>query len=209
MKSIKTLGLLAVAAMAIAAFVGTSSASAAAKFTTSQQGASLSETTLEEHIFTVTNQQVKCDVITMSGTTAASGSTTQTVQPTYESCEAFGFTATVNTAGCSFTFAAATNAENHASATLSGCTAGGITITVNIPFIAKCKVEVKNQTVTGINYSNTASDIDVTVTAKGIHAEVTEDSGACPLSLGTHTDSTYTGKSTVQAEGATISHDAT
>jgi len=207
MKNIKTLGLLAVMAMALVAFVGTTSASAATSFTASATGKKLVETTIEKHVFTTTGSKVECGNITYTGVTegTASGglgftSTKQTVTPDYKECTAFGFSATVTNNGCDYTLTP--SGQVHIEP--ANCT---LTISVS-NFFATCHVEVTGgQTVGGVSYANGANDdIVVTINSAGIKSHVTKSSGLCPLTVGTH-ESTYTGKSTVQAEGAKIAVD--
>jgi hypothetical protein len=207
MKNIKTLGLLAIAAMALVAFVGTTSASATTSFTASATGKKIVETTITNHVFTTTGSNTTCTNITYTGVTegAASGglgftSTTQKVTPKYEGCTAFGFSATVKNNGCEYVM----NAAGSVLITPESCT---LTILVENG-LATCHVEVTGgQTVGGITIANgAANDLVITINSSGIKSHVTKSSGFCPLTVGTHTSS-YTGKSTVQAEGASIAVD--
>ena len=203
MKHIKTLGLLAIAVMALAAIFGTASASAAPKFTAGKAGAKINETTLVTHVFSVTGNKTECTNITYTGSTEGTETTSQMVTPKYEGCTAFGFAATVTVTNCTYTLLATGNVkvEN------SGGTCS-ITIKVNNVF-AQCEVTIGAQEiVSGVSYSNGAGDIVVKVNSSGIKDEVKVSSGLCPLTKGSHTNATYTGESTVQAEGTTTSWDA-
>jgi hypothetical protein len=203
MKHTKTLGLLAILALALAAFVGTSSASAAPQFTAGKTGAKILETTIENHVFTVNGQQVTCTNTEFAGTTLALAYAVQKVSPTYKNCTAGGLEATVDTAGCVYEL----NANGNT--TLTGCTKGGITIKVDLGFLAKCHVHIKNQTISGsVVYSNGLNDVVTAIHGVGIHAEVTTSDGLCPLTVGTYTAGVYVGRSTVQAEGTTLTWDA-
>lgn len=210
MKQMKTLGLLAVTAMALVAFVGTTSASAATKFTASALGKKLVETTKETHVFTITGSEVKCTNITFAGETegkAGGGlgfeSTGQKVTPTYEGCTAFGFNATITNNNCHFLL----TPSGQVHITGVNCE---ITILVKNVF-AECHVHVTNElTIEGLTYEddpeNPGKAITVTINASGIKSHVTKSTGLCPLTVGTH-EGTYTGKSTISAEGASLSFD--
>lgn len=193
----KKLGLVAVAALALAAFTGVASA-AAAEFHSSAGSATLSGTKMTEHVFTTQGEKVTCETANFSGTGAESGtSATQEMHPEYSGCSAFGFNATVNTAGCQYNF----HAEG-GTVDLKSCTSGNVVITVSIPFIAKCVVNVKNQNgINGQEYVNaTPTKVEVVTNSTNISSNVVTSTGACPLELGEGT-STYTGTSTVTANG--------
>lgn len=208
MKHIKTLGLLAVAAMAIAAFVGTSSASAEfpGSFTaTGGAGKKLETSKVAQHVFTVTGSEVKCNKVTFTGNTEGAETTSQMVTPAYEECTAFGLPATVTNNNCTITLTATTNAAGHAVAhlervdPLKPCE---MTILAKSIF-GECHVDVTEQTITGLHYLNNPNpeDIVVQVTAENMTDHVTKSTGVCPLTVGTHTNAKYTGEETVQATG--------
>jgi hypothetical protein len=203
MRNLKTLGLLAIAAMALAAFVGTATASAS-EFVAGEDGAAIETTTTEKHVFTVTDSDVECDE-EFSGVTESGA--TQTVNPKYVNCKAFGFNASVDTAGCSYTFKAETDEAGMATVNLSGCTAGGVKIKVSIPFIATCEVFVPNQSInSAVGYTNNSGSVLVNATATSISAEVTKSTGLCPLSTGSHSDAEYFGQSEVSGNGTTVEY---
>jgi len=198
MKHIRILGLLTLAAVAMTAFVGTSSSSAA-KFTAGKVGAKIGETTIWNHVVTVTGSSTSCSEISLAGSTEALEKETQKLVPSYAGCTAFGFSASVNTFGCTYTFAA------NGFVTLSGCTSGGITVTVNNIF-AKCVVQIPNQTFIGVFYTN---GVGLYVTFNSfLSDEVKESSGLCPLTVGKHSNASYTGESKLLAEGTYLSWDA-
>jgi len=207
MKHIKTLGLLAIAAMALTAFVGVSSASAATKFTSSVSGAAISETTLKTHVFTVTGSEVKCTNITYTGTTNGTEATEQMVTPKYEGCTAFGLPATVTVKNCTY------NLTIGGSAHMEKVNAAGEACEIVIKasnIFGECLVDVAAQTVNGLTYSNDASNanaIIVNINASNISDNVTKSSGVCPLTVGKHSTATYTGESTVTASGADLTID--
>ena len=201
MKSIKTLGILAVMALALAAFASSASA---ATFTAGQAGKAITESTLENHVFTVDESEVECTTIGFTGNTAGTAVEVQKVAPSYSGCTAGGLEAKVDTAGCVY----ALNANG--TVTLESCTRGGITVTVDLGFFARCDIHVKNQTLAGsITWANDgASNITGTISENAIHAEVRTSDGLCPLTTGTYTNGSYTGKSTVGATGTTVQWDA-
>ena len=207
MKHIKTLGLLAVAVMALAAVFGTASASAA-KFTSTGGKQKLTTSKVKQHVFTVTGSTVTCEEVEFSGETPGAEATEQTVTPSYKKCTAFGLPAEVVTTGCTITLKAATNAAGHAEAVVGGTKCESITILAKSIF-GECHVDVTPQTVTGIHYVNNASpeDITVQITASGMSDHVTKSSGVCPLTVGTHTNASYTGEETVQTAGG-VQYDA-
>jgi len=193
-------GLLAFAAMTTVALVGAISASAA-KFTASAVGASISETTLENYAFTITGSSIQCTTNTVTGTTEGLETTTVKGVLSFSGCTAFGLPATVINNNCEFT----------ASASGEGSMVGEkceISVTASNIF-GKCKGNAKPQTKTNAgSIANGEGDVKVTASLSGIAAEVTESTGVCPLTVGKHTNATLTGKSTVQASGATIAWDA-
>jgi len=203
MKHIKTLGLLAVAVMALAAVFGTASASAA-KFTAGKVGAAIEETTLKNHVFTITGSNTECTNISYTGATEALESESQMVTPSYSGCTAFGFAATITNTNCTYTLTA--NKTVHIQSTGGGTCS--LTIRVNNVF-AQCDVTVGVQNgLASVTYTNGAGDLVVVVNISKISAKVNESSGLCPLTVGSHTTASYTGESTVKAAGTTIAWDA-
>jgi len=200
MKQMKILGLLAFAVLAVVALVGATSASAS-KFTASKVGAKGVETTLEKYVFTITGSSIECTTYNVLGQTEALE--TESVKGNVEisGCTAFGFAATFTNNGCEFTVRA--NGEGKMLG--EKCE---LVMTVNNIF-AKCKGNTKAQTIAkAASFANGAGDVVATANLTGIVAEVTESSGLCPMTVGKHTNATLTGKSTVQAEGATVAWDA-
>jgi hypothetical protein len=226
MKHIKMLGLVAFSAMALVALLGTASASASS-FTSPAAGTTLKSKTLVQHIFTITNNQVKCSTTSFEGKTEGTKKQTeeegktgtevhtesQIVHPVYEGCEAFGFKegVTVTTKGCDYTFNANTTAEMGVVKVIdhTGETCTGIVIKVEIPF-TKCVVSVgKQELASAVSYANNAGKIKVKATATAIATNVTTSEGLCPLTTGLHTGAngaTYTGESEVEAEGSSVTY---
>ena len=201
MKHIKTLGLLAVAVMALTAVFGAAPASAV-KFTAGKAGAKLNTSTLQKQIYTVTGSSVECTSYTLTGSTEGTEGESQMVTGKAEGCTAFGFASTVTVTSCTATLFANGNAtlEN------SGGTCS-ITIKVNNVF-AQCEVIIGAQSGGGATYSNGSGDIAVNGNSTAVKDEVKVSSGLCPLTVGSHSNSSITGETTVQAEGTTISWDA-
>jgi len=200
MKRTSVVGTLLLAVIASMMLLGAGTASAA-KFTAGKVGAKLSTTILEQNEMSLTGSKIQCANASFSGTTEALESTFQKGVPLYTNCTAFGFAATVNTSGCVYKLTA--NGEVH----IEGCTAGGFYIEVNSVF-AKCKLFVKNQSVpNALTYSNTASTVDISVHVENAHGEVTESSGLCPVTKGTHTTVSTSVKVEAKAEGTTIQWD--
>jgi hypothetical protein len=191
MRNIKMLGLLAVAAMALAAFVGTSSASATA-FTAGGAGETINHTTIEDHVFTITGAEVSCETVDFNGTTAGASVSEQILSPSYDDCEAFGFAeAEVVENGCDWlTKAATTGSPGHATKALVNCAnkTTGIRISVNVPFFANCTMDVPEQSIdTAERYTNLGNNAErVDYTPKVYMADVTSSTGFCPLTTGTH-----------------------
>jgi len=204
MKHIKTLGLLAIAVMALAAVFGTASASAS-KFTASKVGAKLTTTTLVNHVFKVTGSSVECKKIEFAGSTEALETETQIVHPAYKECTGFGLPAEVKVTNCKFTLRSNGTINILSTDTINICSIDIIASNI----FGTCEDTVPVQMLeSGLTYSNGENDIKVNVNASGIEDEVKKSTGICPLTVGKHNNSTYTGESTVQAEGATISWDA-
>jgi hypothetical protein len=197
MKHAKKLGLVATAVMALAAFTGVSSA-AAAEFHASVSGTALSGVQTTQHVFTTQGNKVTCEEATFSGTAEGTSNTHQKVSPHYSGCTAFSFaSATVNTAGCVYNFSSA------GTVALEGCTAGHVTINVEVPFIAHCEVWVPvtgNSAINGQTYNTLGTTpsrtLEVVTNSTNIATEVKVSTGSCPLTVGS-TTSTYTGKTHV------------
>ncbi|HEU4598527.1 MAG TPA: hypothetical protein VFS26_02155, partial [Solirubrobacterales bacterium] len=126
MKHLKTLGLAALAVVALTAFVGVSSASATEFH--SDPGVALNGVQVNTHVFNVTGSEVKCNTVSFNGTASANGtSTIQKVHPAYSNCKAFGIiNAVIHTDGCEYEFDANLKTVN-----LINCTNGRITLTAN------------------------------------------------------------------------------
>ena len=203
MKHLKTIGLAILAIVAVSAVSGVASASAA-EFHASAVGVAISGEQVEAHKFTLTGSSITCKVAKFTGKTEALNSTTQKVHPEYSECTAFGFLgATVNTEGCIYNFHTQTGTTD-----LESCTKGAIIVTASSAF-GKCVMENPNQT--GINGQSWATggtspnrDITATANATNIKAKVTTSTGICPLTVGEHTNGTYTGTTTMKPASGEI-----
>jgi hypothetical protein len=203
MKRSKTLGLLVIAVLATTAFFGSASASAS-KFTASKTGASLTETTLTKHAYTITGSKVECSEYNIEGKTEALESEQISWIPSYSGCTAFGFAAQLTNDNCRHISRANGDTIKEPANIMFACTT---TMHVANAF-AHCMVVVKSQTVTSsASYTNGEGDVKVKYNSTGMHAEVTESTGLCPLTVGTHTNATYTGESTIQVSGGTLQWD--
>ena len=201
MNRIRVFGLVLVAVAASTALLGVGTASAA-KFTAGKAGANVATTGLEYPILSLTGSKFQCTTLKFSGTTEAVESAQQKLVPTHMNCSAFGFGAVIQSSGCVYNFTA--GGELH----IEGCANGGISISGGSPF-GKCAVFVKNQSIpNAVTYSNTVGKIDATLLAEGMHVEVTQSTGVCPLTVGTHATAKTSFKFEVQAEGTTIQWDA-
>jgi hypothetical protein len=203
MKYLKTIGLAILAIVAVSAVSGVASASAA-EFRASAVGLALDGEQATSHKFTVTGSSITCTSAVFTGTTKSLATTTQEMHPAYSGCTAFGFVgATVNTTGCQYIFHTQTSTVD-----LESCTNGGIVVEASSAF-GKCVMDVPNQT--GINGQSWATggtapnrDILATSNATNVHVTVTTSTGICPISVGTHTNGTYTGTTTVKATGGEV-----
>jgi hypothetical protein len=213
MKYARLLGVAVVAAMALTAFVGAASASAA-KFHSTVSNVAVSGSQVGEHVFTTQGQKVTCKTATFTGNAEGTESEIQKVHPEYGTCTAFGFEAKVNTAGCMYKFNANTTLASgtEAPVALEGCTSGHVTISVEIPFVATCEVQVPvtgNSAINGQKYVNkpnntTHENIEVVTSSTNIVSNVTKASGLCPLHTETGAISKYEGHTLVKPASGTI-----
>jgi hypothetical protein len=202
MRKIKMFGLLAMAALALVAFVGTSSASAAA-FTAGGAGETLNHTLIEDHVFTITGSAVECETVDFNGTTTGASASELQVTPVYEDCQAFGFAeASVDPDGCRFSLKASTTGDpGHSTVLLHNCEkpTEGIKISVNVPFFATCVADVPEQSIdTMIKMQNVNGQLRIKTTGSKVMVDVTTSTGFCPLTTGTHSGAnggTYSGES--------------
>jgi hypothetical protein len=201
-RKIKLIGLAALAVLAVSAV--SASAASAAQFTSSAETTTLEGSQKTQNVFTTPAGEVKCSVAKFSGTqkgTADGGlgftSQTATVHPTYESCTAFGFSATVNTASCNYTLHA--NGE----VDIVNCPSTA-PIKITIP-IGGCNITVTNQSAKKtVTYANEAGG-DVLVTANVSSIAFTSSGGLCGSS---GTGASYKGSVLTNGGAANIAWDA-
>ncbi|HET7121311.1 MAG TPA: hypothetical protein VFI17_08700 [Solirubrobacterales bacterium] len=197
MKHLRTLGLTAMAVLALTAIVDVSSASAK-NFHSTNAGKIVSEIK-NTHTFGLTGSTVNCNTIAFNGN-ANTNSETMVVHPEYSNCKAFGFlNTTVNTAGCNYRFNANLNTFD-----LEGCTGGGINFGSS-----GCSVFYPNQTgINGVTYTNTNTapnrTLDIKTASTNLKFNVTSaNMFGCPLTEGgKHNNATYNGDTGVMVEGS-------
>jgi len=208
MNPLRKLGMLALVATVVVAFVGVSSASAFTKFTFNKVGAAMEETTIKTPILTVTGSETKCTSTTYTGSTEGLETTSQKLTPKWEGCTAFGLPATFTNINCRFNFTIGTPAGNTIHMERIDATKPCELTKVSKNLFGECHVEITEQTINGVSYENDpakAGAIIVKINASGISAHVTKSTGVCPLTVGTHTNLTWTGELTFTASGASIS----
>ena len=204
MKHIKTLGALIVAAMALMAVVGISSASATTSGSfTATAGKSLSTKVVKAPAFTITGSEVTCNKVIFTGSTEGAETTSQTVTPKFEECGGPTLFTIINN-GCVIKFTATTNQSNgHAEGHLEGtnCTITMLTKTI----FGECHIELTPQTIAGVHYIADPGDPNSIIVqftpGATLTDHVTRSTGFCPLTVGTHTNASWTGEVTVTASG--------
>jgi hypothetical protein len=203
-RNLKSLGLALVAVLAMSAVVA-SAASAAIQYTSnpSPQTATGANTAGKE-TFTTPGGTVQCN--SHFAATVATGSTSLTVTPNYETCVAFGFlNANVVENGCDYVFRpTARLAEGHYNHQVEvACEAGkAIVITAGT-----CEVQVPAQKeLKSVTTTNSAGSVTVVPNVEKITMNVTKDGFGCPFPGLGHTTGTYHGHVTLTpTEGGSIS----
>jgi hypothetical protein len=210
MKHLKTLGLAAMAVLALTAMVGVSSASALTEFHATG-GTALTGSVKPEtnHVFRIEGSSVTCNNIAFSGTAAASGtSETQSMHPSYNNCTAFGIiNAVITTHNCNYGFNANTNTVALENCNNTAPNTGPVNI-VALSGLGNCRAEVSdrsangvaiNQAINGQTFenmgttgSNTAT-LTETSAARNIVTTVTESNGVCPINNGVKNSAEYDG----------------
>ena len=182
-------------ALAITLAAG-STARAESNFTSDEVGATVESSTVATHVMTITGTEVKCNQVDLDGVTEAIDAETLRVVPTFKECSAFGLPGgTVANEYCVYVMYAGGQLTIDPTAPKSSCQ---LVITASSIF-GKCKVLVKNQAIPkAISY--VSNPVEGTFGATGMAAEVTESTGVCPLSVGSHKTGTYKGKSRLRSE---------
>jgi hypothetical protein len=201
-RPLEVLGFL-MAALALTAWAA-QAASAASEFQAAEFPARLSGEQSGEkgHVFTVEEKNsLTCTKMTATGE-LFEPSEAQEVSPTYSSCTAFGFSATVTMHGCVYRLhAGEETSANHFSGTIDIVCPPGEKIAMAA---GTCEVQVGSQEgLSGVEYvDNTGhSPVDVTVnlSVTGIKYNKVKDGIGCPLNgTGEKSDGTYSGATLVK-----------
>jgi hypothetical protein len=181
------LGLLALGAV-------NSPAASATDFTAASYPAALHGTSGSTHAFEVGTGVIQCQA-TFAGTMNAA-STTQTMTPTYTSCQCYGLNCTVTMNGCDYALHSQASGTN---GTLSILCPAGNEILIDTAGNL-CNTHIKPQTgLGGLSYANNGNHIDVTTKITTMHMVVT-GTFLCPVATSTKTfsDGKYTGSVTLQ-----------
>jgi hypothetical protein len=195
-RNTKILGLAIVAALALTAVMA--SAASATNFTAASFPVKISGTQSSAHKFVVAGGTVTCKVASFSGE-ATAPSETQTINPIYDECTAFGFV------GATVTGFSSTTCDYKLFASGSSnleCKSGDVQIDAGT-----CTVTLQNQTgLTKTTYVNNASGtVTATHNVTGIHATVTAGFG-CPIGPPetkiTYTNAEYTGTTTLEGKNS-------
>lgn len=159
--------------------------------------------------FTIDNsEQMECEIGDLAGEFPAAESSKGlgelAVDPATGSCTSsyWGGGASIDETGCSYEFGSAGTAG------LTSCANGGIVLSVKVPFIARCKVFVPDQSgAAEVTYRNHGVNGDVGVQATqnlALSGEVTESHGSCPYAFGEEVSVSQQGTVQLVAdEGAT------
>lgn len=199
---LKALGLTLVAVFAMSAL--SASAASAAEFR--HEGGEDAKVTASNageghHVFTAgLIGNITCTTATFTGTSfVTSPQATITVSPTYSGCTFLGISnVKVNMEGCTYRF-------NTPASEGAGTFTGSVTILCpagkKINFEASgCKVEVGEQTVSSVTYTNLAGPPKAVTVKSNVTGITYTGSALCPGAQGTHSDGTYTGAAISRAE---------
>jgi hypothetical protein len=192
MKHLKILGLAAIAALALTAWMGAASASALT-FTSESAPITVTGKQTETAKFTTSAGTISCTGGTFNGTQATTSATTQTTSIAYSGCTFLGvFGVVVNTTGCNYVFKSAGTVDVE-------CAAGKA-----ITFSAVgCTVTVGAQTgLSKVSYSTTGTTTTREIVVSPAVTNIKYHTGTgCPGGTVNGTTGTYeNGKSTVTGE---------
>lgn len=167
--------------------------------TSSQEGSQLTQ-----NVFKTAAGEVKCNSMTVKGSSSATTASSLTLFPIWIGCTAFGETAHVTSTGCDFHLGTPTTTPTgfHAPVSIICATGSVISITVTVFGSSICTMTIGAQTGIGnFDFTNqgsgTTRDVLITSTATGIDYTVDGGGGFCG-STGLHTDGTYTGTITTK-----------
>lgn len=201
-RNFKTLGLTLIAMFAMTAL--SASAASAAEFRHEDpEDARVHASNAGEgaHVFTAgLIGNISCSTATFTGTEfLPSPQATITVVPSYSGCTFLGVKEVkVNMEGCEYRF---NTPASEGAGTFTGsvsilCPAGK-----KINFEASgCKVEVGEQTVSSVTYTNLAGPPKAVTVKSNVTGITYTGSALCPGAQGTHSDGTYTGAAISRAE---------
>jgi hypothetical protein len=198
------LALSAVAASGAQAFEFTSSNTAKAGHPHEHTISHGTQTT--SHVFTAGEGfgGISCAVAEFEGTGTGTDTTVRSL-PTYENCkDSFGRTAHVSTNGCEYEFHAKVkvNSDLYTGTSNLLCPTGkSITVEITSSGSVVCTVHIGPQTgISPIKFElGTSQPTDIVVNSEAANVKSTTTGGffSCGVSEGSHTDGTYTGKTTV------------
>lgn len=209
MKVSKTVAAV-VAACALMAVVA--SGASAATYQLSSYPGMTAGSQVGEHVFTVDGQTVKCKSANFETMEEKEAVKSLTVTAKYLECTAFGFVgANVSMGSCDYTFnePTLTSADTYHSTVTVKCNSATepIVITSSSAF-GSCEVKIGAQTPEGLQmYTNITEGADkgkvsIETNQTGIKANVTKDTGICPLAgTGERANATYVGNSISAATG--------
>jgi hypothetical protein len=158
-------------ALALVALAASAARAQTPEFHVSQAPANIMGEQLGIKTLTTVNGSISCNIVELNGSTNVTTTASQTLTPRYENCTAFGFSATVNPNGCTYTFNLVKNSSPATANVNINCPPGkaitvvgaGCTTTVGSQN-AKPHVVLKNTTEEGPG----PTDIDANVTVEGI-----------------------------------------
>jgi hypothetical protein len=186
----RALGLTLMAALALVAFAASAAqAVQTPEFHVSTAPANIMGEQIGIQSFSTVNGNVTCNIAEFNGSTNVTTTASQTLTPHYENCTAFGFPATVNTNGCTYTFTLVKNSSPATANVNINCAAGkaitvvgaGCTTTVGSQN-AKPHIILNNTTENGPGPTDIDAHVtlekDVTYTASGCFANGTFNTGS-------------------------------
>jgi hypothetical protein len=218
-RNLKVFGLVAVAALAIAAMTASAASATVTPFWFKSDAAATGSTVLSgdqdggTDIFTVQAGEVQCTTVSYAGNITGNTVTTVTIKPTYSGCTFHGLSAEIHTNHCGYLL----HTDNRTEAGTPGgkydvetdveCENANedITVTQISAGVTKCVVHVEQQSLgTGIvltnagNAANNTEDITADIDFSNIKYTQTEGTGAgkCATTPTTN-NGTYHGKATI------------
>lgn len=182
MKHLKTLGLVALAIMALTAFAGVSSASAAQFKATSSPVMLFGQVNYEEDVIGIDGERFSCKAV-FENSSLATPANALTVSVLFSECHNAFFGWNINMGNCAFEFLQP-NAELHGNLAIRCSGAANMTMKSFI-FGSECEVSIGesgNTNLPSISYSNVSGKISMSIGVNGITANKLKDNLICPLS---------------------------